>query len=57
MEIKMSPEADEAGPESCEIMTGGPCGYVIFGASGDLTHRKLLPAVFSLFRTKRVPDE
>ncbi len=23
---------------------------VIFGASGDLTHRKLLPAIFSMFR-------
>lgn len=57
MEIKMSPEANEASPEACEIVTGGPCGYVVFGASGDLTHRKLLPAVFSLFRNKRVPEE
>jgi glucose-6-phosphate 1-dehydrogenase len=29
---------------------------VIFGASGDLTHRKLLPALFNLFRKKRIPD-
>ncbi|MDF1593867.1 MAG: glucose-6-phosphate dehydrogenase [Desulfobacterales bacterium] len=57
MEIKLSSEISEAGAESCEIVAGGPCGYVIFGASGDLTHRKLLPAVFSLFRTKRVPEE
>ncbi|MCL7488479.1 MAG: glucose-6-phosphate dehydrogenase [Desulfobulbaceae bacterium] len=57
MEIKLSSEISEAGAESCEIGAGGPCGYVIFGASGDLTHRKLLPAVFSLFRTKRVPEE
>jgi glucose-6-phosphate 1-dehydrogenase len=27
-----------------------PCTLVIFGASGDLTHRKLIPAVFDLFR-------
>jgi glucose-6-phosphate 1-dehydrogenase len=29
---------------------------VIFGASGDLTHRKLLPALFNLFRKKRIPE-
>ncbi|MFP4466566.1 MAG: glucose-6-phosphate dehydrogenase [Candidatus Goldiibacteriota bacterium] len=40
---------------SCEIKRSGPCGYVIFGASGDLSVRKLLPAVFSLFEKKRVP--
>jgi len=27
-----------------------PCVIVIFGASGDLTHRKLIPAVFDLFQ-------
>ncbi|MCE5301404.1 MAG: glucose-6-phosphate dehydrogenase [Spirochaetia bacterium] len=27
----------------------GPCGIVIFGVSGDLSHRKLLPALFSIF--------
>src|SRR5664279_3728164 len=30
---------------------------VIFGASGDLTSRKLLPALFSLFRRQRLPKE
>jgi glucose-6-phosphate 1-dehydrogenase len=29
---------------------------IIFGASGDLTHRKLLPALFNLFRKKRIPE-
>jgi glucose-6-phosphate 1-dehydrogenase len=43
--------------ESCEIVAGGPCGYVIFGASGDLSKRKLIPAVFSLFQTKKIPDD
>ncbi len=28
---------------------------VIFGASGDLTQRKLIPALFSLFRKQRLP--
>jgi len=30
---------------------------VIFGASGDLTQRKLIPALYNLFRKKRLPDE
>ena len=29
---------------------------VIFGASGDLTHRKLVPALFSLYRKNRLPE-
>lgn len=29
---------------------------VIFGASGDLTERKLIPALFSLYRRGRLPD-
>ncbi len=29
---------------------------VIFGASGDLTRRKLIPALFALHRKKRLPD-
>ena len=32
-----------------------PCGIVIFGASGDLTHRKLLPGLYHLFKTKLLP--
>ena len=30
---------------------------VIFGASGDLTRRKLIPAFFSLYRKKRLPED
>ena len=30
--------------------TPPPCTLVIFGASGDLTQRKLVPALFSLAR-------
>jgi len=29
---------------------------VIFGASGDLTSRKLIPALYGLYRKKRLPD-
>ena len=34
-----------------------PQCLVIFGASGDLTHRKLVPALFELFRQRRLPSE
>ena len=34
-----------------------PQCIVIFGASGDLTHRKLVPALFELFRQRRLPSE
>ncbi|MBE0688880.1 MAG: glucose-6-phosphate dehydrogenase, partial [Anaerolineae bacterium] len=30
---------------------------VIFGASGDLTHRKLMPAIYNLMRKGRLPGE
>ncbi|MFN2190500.1 MAG: glucose-6-phosphate dehydrogenase, partial [Candidatus Promineifilaceae bacterium] len=29
---------------------------VIFGASGDLTRRKLIPALFSLYCKKKLPQ-
>ena len=34
-----------------------PQCIVIFGASGDLTHRKLIPALFELYRQRRLPSE
>ncbi|MEW5822245.1 MAG: glucose-6-phosphate dehydrogenase [Cyanobacteriota bacterium] len=36
----------------CTEVTSPPCGIIIFGASGDLTSRKLLPALFSLYNRK-----
>ncbi|MDO8614501.1 MAG: glucose-6-phosphate dehydrogenase [Dehalococcoidia bacterium] len=32
-----------------------PCAMVIFGASGDLTHRMLLPALYNLALDRRLP--
>lgn len=32
-----------------------PCILVIFGASGDLTGRKLIPALFSLYQARETP--
>jgi len=33
-----------------------PCVVVIFGASGDLTHRKLIPALWNLHQEGRLPQ-
>lgn len=33
-----------------------PCNIIIFGATGDLTHRKLLPALFSIDAQGLLPD-
>ncbi|MFV9503734.1 MAG: glucose-6-phosphate dehydrogenase [Oscillochloridaceae bacterium umkhey_bin13] len=35
--------------------TPEPCTMVIFGASGDLTSRKLVPALYNLARERRLP--
>lgn len=33
-----------------------PTTILIFGASGDLTHRKLIPALYSLYQKDRLPE-
>lgn len=39
----------------CRIDTPKSCCLVIFGASGDLTRRKLIPSVYRLYRQKLLP--
>jgi glucose-6-phosphate 1-dehydrogenase len=34
-----------------------PCTIVLFGATGDLTHRKLMPALYNLARAGHLPAE
>ena len=34
----------------------GPCVFVLFGAAGDLTKRKLVPALLNLTRARLLPD-
>src|SRR4051812_50073741 len=36
-------------------LTAEPCVVVIFGATGDLTHRKLVPALYNLALERRLP--
>jgi glucose-6-phosphate 1-dehydrogenase len=38
-----------------EDRTSDPCAIVIFGASGDLTRRKLMPALYNLARDRSLP--
>lgn len=46
--------------EICRLDDGrkvaDPCSIVIFGASGDLTARKLIPALYHLYCEKQMPD-
>ncbi|MBX3386910.1 MAG: glucose-6-phosphate dehydrogenase [Phycisphaeraceae bacterium] len=44
-------------PESSPSASAEPCVVVIFGASGDLTHRKLIPSLFDLHRSGALPDK
>ena len=37
--------------------TPGPSVFVVFGASGDLTRRKLLPAIYHLSRAQKLPAQ
>src|ERR671912_2118630 len=34
-----------------------PASFVLFGATGDLAHRKVVPALFQLWRTHLLPHE
>ncbi|PYY15499.1 MAG: glucose-6-phosphate dehydrogenase, partial [Acidobacteria bacterium] len=34
----------------------GPCVMVVFGAAGDLTKRKLIPALYNLAKDHLLPD-
>src|SRR5437763_268026 len=40
-----------------DIRPADPCCFVIFGASGDLTHRLLMPALYNLSAAGALPDD
>jgi glucose-6-phosphate 1-dehydrogenase len=40
----------------CAETAAGPSAFVVFGASGDLTHRKLLVSLFTLFTQNLLSD-
>jgi glucose-6-phosphate 1-dehydrogenase len=39
------------------MQNASPCALVIFGASGDLAKRKLIPALYELAREKLLPQQ
>ena len=43
--------------EKCEIEIPQPAALIIFGASGDLTRRKLLPSLYRLFKNKILSEQ
>jgi len=53
--IAPSPSAGTCGSLSHEGRAE-PCVVVIFGATGDLTHRKLIPALYHLAASGRLPN-
>ena len=52
-----NPAAGAASREADSRKAAEPCSIVIFGASGDLTARKLIPAFYHLFKDKQMPPE
>ncbi len=40
---------------SCRIDVSQPCCLIIFGASGDLAKRKLIPSIYRLYNQKLLP--
>src|SRR3954463_6695107 len=51
-------EGEEGNPlvEGLERLAGHPTTMVIFGATGDLAHRKLLPALYNLAHEGALPE-
>lgn len=45
-----------AGQRECQIDIPEPFCLIVFGASGDLTKRKIIPAVYRLFATGLLPE-
>jgi glucose-6-phosphate 1-dehydrogenase len=43
-------------PASHRVVPADPCAMVIFGATGDLTKRLVMPALYNLSRTKALPE-
>jgi glucose-6-phosphate 1-dehydrogenase len=54
-------KCEETLPKAIEVQldveVAPPCAVVIFGASGDLTKRKLIPALYNLFKYEVLPEE
>ena len=54
MSARIEVRAPETTPPATRAIT--PCAFVVFGASGDLTRRKLLPALYQLAKRGLLPE-
>jgi glucose-6-phosphate 1-dehydrogenase len=45
------------GPRHVLAARPDPCAMILFGAGGDLTKRKLMPAIYNLAASKLLPEE
>src|SRR6202795_4723551 len=56
--IRLAPAAHavESPPPRRQAKPADPCAMVIFGATGDLTKRLVMPALYNLLRTKVLPE-
>ena len=52
----LTEDPDNPAAEILKEKTPDPCVVVIFGATGDLTRRKLVPALFDLAANRNLPD-
>ncbi|MEL6578614.1 MAG: glucose-6-phosphate dehydrogenase [Cyanobacteria bacterium J06621_12] len=50
-------ENKQATKQKPSVRQADPCVIVIFGASGDLTKRKLIPALYNLASSNLLPDQ
>jgi glucose-6-phosphate 1-dehydrogenase len=50
--IPHEPRTNPLREESVTLKAADPCTIIVFGATGDLTHRKLIPALFRLSKQK-----
>ncbi len=56
--IATPPLAQGPAPESRrKLKPADPCAMVLFGATGDLTRRLVIPALYNLSRTRVLPDD
>ena len=50
-----NPESKHATSNTVHGRPGDPCVFVIFGATGDLTKRLLIPSLYNLLANKLLP--
>jgi glucose-6-phosphate 1-dehydrogenase len=55
--VTTEPQTLDDRQQSPSSRPAGPCAMVIFGASGDLTKRKLLPSLYHLAKKNLLPAE